>query len=115
MAQLNARELDKVIEAASILRLEKQHLELPKRESELLQVINRGLEPNKSTRLAQLQDKLREETITPREHAHLLQLTEELEHLAAERLKALIQLAAIRQTSGPKLMKELELTAGSNV
>jgi hypothetical protein len=49
-------------------------------------------------------------TLNKREHGQLLRLTDELERLAAERLKALMELAAIRKTTVPKLMKELHLT-----
>jgi hypothetical protein len=83
---------------------------MPERESELLQTINRGLNPEKGERLTQLQTKLRDETLNKREHGQLLRLTDELERLAAERLKALMELAAIRKTTVPKLMKELHLT-----
>jgi hypothetical protein len=110
MAQLTARQLDTVMEGAAVLRLEKRKLVLPTRDSELLRIINRGLSLEKGAKLKELQQKLREETITSREHAQLLRLTEELERLGAERLKALIELAALRKTTVPKLMKEMGLT-----
>jgi hypothetical protein len=109
MARLNARQLETVIEQASLLRLQKRRRLMPARESDLLRTINSGLSPEKSTRLEQLEQKLREERLTPRERRRLLRLTDELERLAAKRLQALIELAALRRTSVPKLMNEMGL------
>ena len=75
----------------------------------MLRIINRGLNPQKGARLEQLQEKLRQGTITQREHQQLLRLTDELERLGAQRLKALVELAAIRKTSVSKLMDEMGL------
>jgi hypothetical protein len=110
MALLTARQLETVLERAAVLRLQKRKLVLPARESDLLRTINRGLSAEKGARLEQLQKKLREETIARREQNQLIRLTEELERLGAERLEALIELAAIRRTSVPKLMNEMGLT-----
>ena len=110
MARLTPRQLESVMERAAILRFQKSKKVMPERESELLQTINSGLNPEKSQRLAQLQTKLRDETLSRREHGQLLRLTDELERLAAERLKALMEVAAIRKTTVPKLMKDLHLT-----
>ena len=87
---------------------------LSARESDLLRIINRGLSAEKGARLEQLQQKLRQEKITRREHEQLLRLTDELERRGAERLKALIELAAIRRTSVPKLINELGLSEATH-
>jgi len=109
LARLTARQLESVIEHASALRLQKRKAVMSEGESEILRVINRGLSAEKSARLGQLQDKLRQETISPREHQQLLRLSDELEKLAAQRLKALIELASLRKTSVPKLISEMGL------
>ena len=80
------------------------------RESDLMRIINRGWSAEKSVQLDHLQEKLRLETIRPRERQQLLRLSDELEKLAAERLKALIELAVVRKTSVPKLMSEMGLS-----
>jgi uncharacterized protein YgbK (DUF1537 family) len=113
LARLTARQLETVIEHASALRLQKRKAVMSERESEILRVINRGLSAEKSARLEQLQEKLRQETIRPREHQQLLRLSDELEKLAAERLKALIELASLRKTSVPKLMSEMGLNGAA--
>jgi hypothetical protein len=109
LARLTARQLETVIEHASVLRLQKRKAVMSTRESELMRVINRGLSAEKSARLEQLQQKLRQETIRPRENQQLLRLSDELENLAAQRLKALIDLAALRETSVAKLILEMGL------
>ena len=106
-------DLARLIEHASALRLQKRKAVMSERESEILRVINRGLSAEKSARLEQLQEKLRQETIRPREHQQLLRLSDELEKLAAERLKALIELASLRKTSVPKLMSEMGLNGAA--
>jgi hypothetical protein len=113
LARLTARQLETVIEHASVLRLQKRKAVMSARESELMRVINRGLSVEKSARLEQLQEKLRQETIRPREHQQLLRLSDELEHLAAQRLKALIDLAALRKTSVAKLISEMGLNGAA--
>ena len=114
LAQLTAFQLDTVIQQAAALRLQKRQLVLSPSESELLRIINRGLSPGKNSRLEELQQKLREETITPHEQAQLLRLTDELERLGAGRLQALMELAVIRQTTVPRLMKEMGLTGAAH-
>ncbi|HWH71825.1 MAG TPA: hypothetical protein VNT26_20855 [Candidatus Sulfotelmatobacter sp.] len=109
LARLPARQFEKVLEQAAQLRLQKRKRVLPTQESELLRIINRGLSTPKSQRLEQLQEKLRQETLKPREHQQLLRLTDELERLAADRLKALMDLAALRKTSVAKLMQQMGL------
>jgi len=104
------RQLDVVIERAAVLRLQKRKQVLGPRESDLLRIVNRGLSAANAAKLAELQQKLQNETISRREHAQLLRLTEELERLAAERLKALIEMSVLRNTTVPKLMKEMGLT-----
>ena len=110
MARLTTGQLETVIRKAAILRLQKQRRVMPVRESDLLQAISHGLSPDKNLRLEQLEQKLRDETITQSERRELLRLTNELERLAARRLKALIDLAALRKTSVNKLMHEMGLT-----
>lgn len=109
MARLTAGQLEAVIERAALLRLQKRKRVLSARESVLLHAINRGLNAEKAARLGQLEQKLRQETISLREQGQLLGLTGELERLAAQRLKALIELAALRKTSVPKLMRQMGL------
>ncbi|MGA2658471.1 MAG: hypothetical protein ABSH34_13280 [Verrucomicrobiota bacterium] len=95
MARLTARQLETVIERAAVLRLQKRGRVMSSRESDLLRDANGGLSPEKNARLARLEHKLCQETLTRHEHQQLLRLTGELERLGAQRLKALIELAAM--------------------
>ncbi len=110
MAQLTARQLEKVIEQAAVLRLQKRRLVLPPRESFLLRMINQGLPPPRRERYERLLEKRRDEALTQTEHEELLRLTDEQELLHAQRLKALAALAILRETTLPKLMKQMGLT-----
>jgi len=110
MTRLTARQLGTVIEKAALIRLKKTTRVLSERESELLRVINHGLSVEKSAKLEALRHKLSQEAITRREREQLLRLTDELERLGAERLKALMELAAIRKTTVTKLMNEIGMT-----
>jgi len=112
MTRLSARQLETVIQGAALLRLRKQKRVLESRESDLLQIINRGLSQEKNSRLRELEQKLRDEAITRAERAEFLRLTHQLEKLAAERLKALTDLATVRKTSVSSLMQELGLIDG---
>ena len=73
-------------------------------------LINDGLDGQKETELETLQEKVRDETISSRERAQLLRLTDAIEEIAARRAQALIELAAIRKTTVQKLIRDLELT-----
>ena len=114
LAQLTARQLDAVMQRAAALRLQKRKRVLPPRESDLLRIINRGLSPEKSDRLEALQQKLGDETITRPEQTQLHRLTDELERLGAERLQALMELAALRKTTVSRLMNEMGLIAAAH-
>ncbi len=54
-----------------------------------------------------LLQKFRAENITNEEHKQLTALTDKLEGLNVERLKCLVEIAAIRQKTLPEVMKEL--------
>ena len=107
LTALSATQLDRLLPEVVALRLEKRKLLLPKRESELLRAINRSLPPSDRRVYEELREKLRAETLTEVEHAHLIKLSDELERLGVERLRALMELAAIRKTTLPKLMKQM--------
>jgi len=106
---LTARQLEKVVEHATLLRLQKQGTVLSDTESKLLKKINHGLAPEQISRLNCLQDRLRQGTLTKKEHRELLLLCDELERQGAARLQALMELAALRETTVGELMDEMGL------
>jgi hypothetical protein len=80
---------------------------VPKKEAELLQRINQGLPPDVQQRYDELTAKRRAETLIPEEHQELLALVDHIEQADAERVRALIELAQLRNVSVTTLMAEL--------
>jgi hypothetical protein len=76
-------------------------------ESELLELINRGLPKDVQGRYDELQIKLNCESITPDEHQELLLLIDTVEQATADRLRALFSLSRIRQVSLDELIIQL--------
>jgi hypothetical protein len=109
IARLEPSIMEQFVDRALALKAQRRAPSLAKPEAELLQKINHGLPVAARKRYAELNDKLHDETITPEEHRELLQLIEEIELADAERLKHLIELAAIRNISVDTLMRQLEI------
>ncbi len=80
---------------------------LPQDEADLLLKINQGLSQPAQHRYDELIAKRQAETLTPDEYAELLRLSDQTEHMNAERLAALAALAQLRQTTLPHLMRDL--------
>jgi hypothetical protein len=85
---------------------------LSRKESKLLLRINQDLAPQKRQRIEELTDKMEFESITDEEHAELLRLSDEMEKLAVERLKAVIELAKHRKVSVDEMMEQLGMEPG---
>lgn len=82
---------------------------LSKKESELFLKINRGLPEEQWQRMAELNEKLEDAGLTEEEHAELLRLAKRSERLQVERLRAVIELAKLRQVEPEEMMRKLEL------
>jgi hypothetical protein len=108
-SQLPQVELEQFVTKLFVLKAKERVPSLSQRESELLLRINQPLPPSKRKRLNQLIKKRRAYTITPNELQELKQMTNEIELSDAERLKCLIELAAIRNVSLDELIKQLGL------
>ncbi len=85
---------------------------LSRKESELLLRISQDLTPQKRRRMEELTDKMEFDSITDKEHAELLRLSDETEKLAVERLRAVIELAKYRKISVDELMLQLGMEPG---
>jgi len=119
VAQLSSEQLLKAIEAMPepereqfvaqviALRARRQAPALPPAESDLLLRINQGVPADLQRRYDELIAKRRAATLTQDEHSELLHLTDEIEQFDADRLECLAELARLRHTSLPVLMKEL--------
>jgi hypothetical protein len=100
-------EFDAFIEQALARRNRPPTTRLSKKETELLQRINRGLPGTGTVRYAKLARKRDRRTLTSAEHTELLQLTHEMESRDAERAEALWELARFRRVPVRLLMKQL--------
>ena len=78
-------------------------------ESELLQKINQSIPVETKDRYDALITKRKAETLTPQEHTELVQLTDHVENLDAQRMAHLTELAQLRQTTLVKLMEQLDI------
>ncbi len=110
-AQLEAPELERFVERVLALRAERVAVALPADEAFLLKRINAGLPASVQRRYDELTAKRRAERLDPEERQELLALTDRVERADAERLRALAQLAQLRQVSVAALMAELHMRA----
>lgn len=81
-----------------------------KRELELLQKISTGISTETWEKYYQLVEKRDAETLTEAEYNKLLEMVNHIELANAERIKHLVELAKIRQTSLEDLMEELGIS-----
>ncbi len=109
--QLSEPELEQFASEVIAMTAQRKAPSLPQSEAELLLKINQGLPPEVRTRYDELAAKREEETLTPEEHAELLQLSHEIEMLEAKRVAYLAELARLRHTSLTILMENLGIRA----
>ena len=117
-AQQTGKALNQYI--TGIIR-EKVHTPKPKTsvltadETRLFQIINKGFSDDFWTKLHNLNKKRKAETLTEIERLELIDLTEQMEAQNVERMKALIELADIRQIDLDILMNQLGLINGKHI
>ncbi len=107
VSQLSKSDLDRFVQQTLELRARRSAPSLPQAEAELLQKINQSIPPEIQQRYETLITKRKAETLTPEEHTELLQLTGGIEHLEAQRITYLTELARLRRTSLGELMEQL--------
>ncbi|HEX6386985.1 MAG TPA: hypothetical protein VF177_20165 [Anaerolineae bacterium] len=107
--QLETDELAELVTELLNLRARRYAPVLSHQETELFQRINQWLTAEEQQRRARLQQELEDETLTAVEHQELIQLNDKAEWLNAQRVEALAQLAALRQTTLAQLMRSLGL------
>ncbi len=84
-------------------------------ESDLLQQINIGFSADTWAQYHTLIAKRHAETLSPEEHEALIQLSDRLEKLNADRIQALIQLANLRNQPLSDLMQTLGISPDPEV
>jgi hypothetical protein len=105
--QMPREELEQFVARLFALKAQQETPGLSEREAELLMKINQGLPPATSKRMKKLIAKRQSGTITEDELQELICLTDESERLNVERLKHLIELAAVRNITLDELMDQL--------
>jgi hypothetical protein len=109
--QLSAADLERFFVHLLALRAQRKAPALRPEESELLLKINQGLPPDLRDRYEVLGDRRRSEALTPDEHHELLELTDRVEALEAERAANLARLAQLRGVPLAALLDSLGIHA----
>jgi hypothetical protein len=107
ISQLPSKELEAFVVQVLKLRAQRQIPHLSSAESDLLLKINRSLPKSEQSKFDQLVAKRQALTITEAELAELIDVTERLEALNAERMAALAELAVSRNQTLKQVMQDL--------
>ena len=113
--QLNLSELEQFVSQVIVLQAQRKTTGLPQTEAELLLKINQGIPSNIQRDYKELVAKRDDEILTEDEHQQLLQLTEEIEKIQAQRIENLAELSRLRGISLTALMESLGIYATNHV
>ncbi len=110
IASLKINELEEMVKSLNLLISQKRSKLATQQESKLLLLHNKTFfSSSKQQLLSQLTNKLEEESISEIERTQLQNLLDEAEKLRNKRLRYLIELAQIKNTSLPLLMQGMGL------
>jgi hypothetical protein len=105
--QLNETDLNQLLHQIVVLRARRKTPILPEEEAELLLKINQGISSDLRASYQILREKREAETLDDKEYDSLIQLSNQIEQIGAQRLEALAKLAQLRQVSLLDLMETL--------
>jgi hypothetical protein len=105
--KLDELDLDRLVERILILKAKRKAPALPESETELLQQIDRGIPTELHQQYRDLVAKRDAQTLTDKEYELLLELSDRIELLAAERTGLLVKLAQLRQVPLMQLIDDL--------
>ena len=108
--RLDNLSLDIFIDSIVSLRVRREVSNKQKEEALLLEKINKGLSLKQVERFKILDQKRFDEVLSKEEYAELAVLVEKIEALNLKRLKHLIALAKLRNTTVRDLVKQLNLS-----
>jgi hypothetical protein len=111
-AQLDLEDYEKFIAAVNKLRAQRRQSIPSRKETALLEKINRGFPTEKWLRIQYLDSKMENESLTEQEYAELSFLTEEYETFCVKRIQLLKKLALLRNVTLDEVMSQLELENG---
>jgi DNA-binding helix-hairpin-helix protein with protein kinase domain len=106
VAGLEVKEFEHFV-AKVAMQAQRRTQMLSAREAELLQQVNLGIAPAIWRRYDELKAKRRAVTLSEAEHVELIAIGDQVELANARRIKALIQLASLRNTTLDALMDQL--------
>lgn len=109
VSQFSDAELDDFFRQITRLRAERRAPHLSMQETELLEIINDRRPPEAQARFEFLLKRMRSNRITRKEHVELLTMTDASEQFAADRVKAVMDLAALRGLTFDEMWKQLGL------
>lgn len=112
VAQLSSEELDYFIERAIEIRSSKENISEEAQIKALIEAVGKGPEQSWLQRLEELDQKRISNALSDQELKEFQQMGEALEEWNTQRLKHLVQLAVLKKTDLPTLVKELELDNG---
>lgn len=107
--QLSESDLERLLQEVVFLRAQRKAHVLPTEEARLLNKINQGIPRELSTQYQTLRVKREAETLTEEEYQTLIQLSNQIEQIGAQRLEALANLAQLRRVSLSQLMETLAI------
>ena len=107
--QMQEQEFEAFVTQVLLLRAQREAPRLSLSESELLLKINQGLDDQLQNTFNQLIAKRQAMTISDAELEELIQLTDRIEQLDAERIESLAKLARLRQRSLTQVMQDLNI------
>jgi hypothetical protein len=105
--QLNQPDLERFVSQVIALQAQRKASSLPRTEAELLLKINQGIPSDTQKHYKKLLVKREAENLTNNEYRELLDLTEQIEKLQAQRIEYLAELARMREISLITLMENL--------
>jgi hypothetical protein len=107
VAGLEVKEFEHFVAKVLAMQAQRRTQMLSAREAELLQQVNLGIAPAIWRRYDELKAKRRAVTLSEAEHVELIAIGDQVELANARRIKALIQLASLRNTTLDALMDQL--------
>ncbi|WP_404789549.1 hypothetical protein [Altericista sp. CCNU0014] len=111
--QLSETDLNQLLHQIVVLRARRKTSILPEEEAQLLLKINQGIPSDLRTSYQILREKREAETLDDKEYESLIQLSNQIEQIGAQRLEALAKLAQLRQVSLLDLMETLGIQSVS--
>jgi hypothetical protein len=113
--QLDEPDLEQLLHQVVVLRVRRKAQVLSEEEAQLLLKINQGIPVDLRAHYQILRQKREAETLTDAEYDTLIQLSNQIEQIGAQRLEALASLAQLRQVSLLDLMETLGIQPVSYV